>query len=207
MPENPNAALTGAPLIGQFQGPQHNAPRKPAPNLQRNPEAKKEVEEDLPAENDTVDKAKSYLEQLRDFGLPVEKARMIRDNMLFNHYHEEDYLLGNKLPITIRTRDYADVQRAMRRLEAASLQYPIAVSDMIAQCNMAASLRRYGTTVFEIKTVRDGATVEEVENAFEKRLNFILGLSTTLVDKLMVQVQKFDMMISAVFADGAPEDF
>jgi len=203
---------TEAPLIGDFQGPQGNKPRQSREienleDLQRNvlekdTESKPELPKKAPK-----DPVQAYKEQLKENGLTIEKARIIRDNMLFNHFHEETYMLGNKLPVVLRTRVYGDAQRAMRRLEVEAPSYAMAINDLVAHCNMAASLSKYGDTTFKLYTPKDKASDEDIEKSFEERSKFLVQLPTTLLDRIMQYAEKFDLMIAAVFADGAPEDF
>ena len=202
---------TGAPLIGEFSGPRGNKPRtsqrvddevKALEDLQRNV-----AEEDPPVKENEKTPEETYKEQLKKNNLTLEKARLIRDNMLFEHFHEETYLLGNKLPVVLRTRDYGDAQRAMRKLESESPAYAMSINDLIAHCNMAASLSKYGKTSFQLFTPADKATDEQREDSFEERSRFLVALPTTLVDSLMRYAEQFDAMIAAVFATGAPEDF
>lgn len=220
MVENSKNPTKQAPLVGHFKGPQNNEPRRNPESLQRNVESQKENvsakkdEEDIDAggfeglrDEAPEPKPKTYIEGLEDVGLTVEKARVIRDAMILNHFYEEDYLISNKLHITFRTRFYGDAIRLRNRIEAAALQYPVAVTDMIAHCSLAASLRRYGKDVFDIKTKRTGATETEVEDAFEERLNYIQEIPAPILNKLVTKLQEFDNMVAAVFNDGAPEDF
>lgn len=192
---------TDAPLIGDFKGPKGNKPRRPKlpEDLQRNDESTDE--------GVVKSTAQTYAEHLGEVGLSLNKARLIRDNMLFHHYHEETYLLGNKLPVVLRTRDYGDAQRAMRRLEDESPQYAMAINDLVAHCNMAASLSKYGDTSFDLYVPADKPTQDQKETSFEERSNFLRDLPTTIVDNLMRFAGEFDAMIAAVFSEGAPEDF
>lgn len=199
---------TEAPLIGDFKGPQGNRPRAPKPpeDLQRN--ADEEQLESLEEQGiEETPPAKTYEEQLEAAGLTIEKARVIRDNVLFKHYHEETYLIANKLPVILRTRVYEDAQRAMQRLESEAPQYPISINDLIAHCNMAASLRQYGDRKFTMYTADDKATEEQKDEAFEERSRFLAALPTNALDALMQYAAEFDEMVAAVFAKGAPEDF
>jgi len=203
---------TGAPLIGQFSGPKGNKPRKASDDsedLQRNADAPNFPisEMDEGEEEEVRSPEEKYLARLKKVGLSIEKARIIRDNMLFNHFHEETYLIGNKLPVVLRTRDYGDAQRAMRRLEAEAPQYAMSINDLVAHCNMAASLSKYGDKSFKLYTPDDDASEEEREESFDARSRYLQRLPTTVVDSLMSFAAEFDEMIAAVFATGAPEDF
>jgi len=206
---------TSAPLIGEFSGPRGNKPRAPQPTKEQTEKRVKDwedlqrnvTEEDPPKEEKKKNPEEEYKEQLKENGLDLEKARLIRDNMLFNHFHEETYMLGNKLPVVLRTREYGDAQRAMRRLESEAPNYAMSINDLVAHCNMAASLSKYGDKQFTLYTPEDGASEEQKEESFEIRSKFLRDLPTTIVDRLMRYAEQFDAMIAAVFATGAPEDF
>ena len=72
---------------------------------------------------------------------------------------------------------------------------------------MAASLKSYGFKEFEYPKKSDGATDLQIDDAFHARLDFIGELPVAAFDKLQQLVHDFDTKISAVFAEGAPEDF
>jgi hypothetical protein len=164
-------------------------------------------QEEVSEEPKEKKKELTYEERLKAAGLTIEKARVIRDNMLFHHYHEETYKVANKLPVVLRTRDYGDAQRAMKRLEAEAPQYAVSISDLVAHCNMAASLSKYGDKSFKLYTPADDASDDEIETAFEERARFLTKVPTQIMDALLRLAGEFDEMIAAVFSTGAPEDF
>lgn len=209
-----------APLVGQFSGPPGNIPRTPAnlprkPPVEDPPVAQEEAttgDEDKPAEEDYArprtpqEKAVDYAKGLKAVGLSSEEARAILETVLVNETYAETRKMG-PIEVVIRTRNYKDANRTLRFLELEKPTYALGINDLIARYNMAASLVSYGKNKFEHPTKKDGASDEDIENAFHVRLAFVFELPVVAVDKLQQLVYDFDQKIGAVFADGAPEDF
>jgi hypothetical protein len=209
MTENRPPLIPGA----GFSGPNQNAPRTPAATLQgKEPvspvdDPKPELET-MPAKPKTkAEKEADYLKGLEDVGLDRVAARTIQEAVLVNRYYEEEFSLGGKFTVVLRTRDYADVQRTMRYLEVEVPTYNMAINDLLSRYNLAASLARYGDRVFKFPKKYDGATPDEIETAFTERYEYIMDLPTITVNKLMNLTRTFDLKIAAVFEEGAPEDF
>jgi len=198
------------PGIG-FSGPDQNAPREatlPSKESVSPVEDPKSELETTPAKlKSKEEKEKDYLAGLDAVGLDRVAARTIQEAVLVTRHYEEEFSLGGKATVVLRTRGYADVQRAMRYLEVEAPTYNMAINDLIARYNMAASLVRYCDQVFKFPQKREGASTEEIETAFTERYDFIMDLPTIAVDKLMKLTHKFDTKVAAVFEEGAPEDF
>lgn len=212
---------TKAPLVGQFSGPPGNGPRvaaelprKPVPQPAKEeltpPEvavAKEEKkDESRPRPRTPQEKAKAYQEGLAAVGISGEEARGILEKVLVNGFYEESKKMG-PIEVVIRTRNYKDVTRTLRFLELEKPTYAIGINDVVARYNMAASLSKYGDTVFVHPSKRNKATEDDIENAFHERLAFVMELPTAAADRLQQLVYDFDQKIGAAFAEGAPEDF
>jgi hypothetical protein len=207
-----------APLIGaDFSGPQDNAPRIPSLQSKDPQPAKEPVTtgvEEIPDEIPPVkskpltaaEKAEEYKQNLKELDIPIEKARVVLDNVIFNKAHVEDIVVGGKLRIGLRTRVYQDLRRIMHVLEAEAPSYPVHTQDLVARYNVAASLAYYGETKFDFPDFASEKE-EEVMKAFDARMNFLLSLPSPIVNRLINETVKFDRMVEAIFAEGAPEDF
>ena len=212
-----------APLIGsEFSGPKDNAPREQS--LQRKvapktseaappaAEESSDEEERKPASSKdkpltAAEKAVAYQEGLEEMEIPLDKARMILDAVIFEGvYTETLYIGGKRLPVDLRTRVYQDMQRLMHALEEEATSFPVHTNDIVAHYNVAASLARYGETHFAFPDV-GSASDDEVAKAFKIRLKFLTSLPVTVINRLINHVVVFDRMIETVFAEGAPEDF
>lgn len=185
-----------APLIGTFKSVPENKERLP----------RKEEVESLPSKSEeiipetlnvTKSRSLSFEEGLKRVDLEKSEARLIMDTLLANGYYEESIKLG-KITVKIRTRSYQDTLRAQRMLEVEQPQYPLSVNELLARYNVAASIVAYGSTVF---------VKEDPEDAFQERMDFLMKLPGVVFQRLHEMVFKFDQKISAVFAEGAPEDF
>lgn len=195
------------PLVGDFSGPKNNAPR--GETLQRKEEeVEKKNEDDNDEETPPAKETKQerYLRELKERGISVEEARTILDNIFNVGAHTETIKIGQRVNVTLRTRMYADIQRAERYLETERLSYAMSIDDLMSRCNLAASLQEYGEKKFEFPSPTAENT-KEVETQFQNRFNFILALPTFVVNRLMGALSEFDAKVMTVLADGAPEDF
>ncbi len=209
MPNNPTQ---GAPLIGQFKGPQQNAARgapKPAPE-------KSEEDKKLAETMEVIDKeildpmlkegtpegvAETYEGGLASVGLTLADARRIMEEILVKNCYQETVYIQS-LPVTFRTRSYHDTVRLHRFMTAENPAYQASIQDIIARHNLAASLTKYGDKEFEFPEEEKAA-----ETAFDVRMLFIETRNALVVGRLMKLVYDFDSKMAKIFADGAPQDF
>lgn len=218
-------------LIGEFESVPNNKPRKieaqmtparPAPTAPpaKSPDAGTGKEEAAQALVDLAEalrpltpeeKAKRYLEGLAAVELSQGEARAILDAVLFNDYYEETLEVARGVMATLRTRTYTDTQRMLRMVEAEAPQIPTHYNDILARCNVAASLVEYNKKRFSMPIRTEDMTRDAFrkleEEAFQDRLEYVMNLPTPVMAKLMNMVAKFDNKIFAVFEEGAPEDF
>lgn len=221
------------PMIGEFSGPPNNQRR--TPDLQRNAPpvedapratadapnpasagdtdaASRALEEQEHSDEppSPEEKADTYLKGLEAVGVSQDEARQIMSDVLFGSGYQCTYNISREVQVVFRTRNYEDTQRTMRLIENEAPQMPMHVTDLLSRFNAAASLERFGETVFEFPT-RDSSKMREsekaIEDAFYKRLDFVMQLATPVVHRLMTHLATFDSVLFAVFAEGAPEDF
>jgi len=207
---------TTAPLIGShFSGPVDNGPRKPLQGKAENEEVRaseKSVEEKIkdavatPEVLTAAEKAQIYREGLEKAGIPLEKARAILDAVIFQNCYTEDLVILGRLKVGIRTRVYEDLQRIMQALESEAPAFSVHTDDLVARYNVAASLAYYQDTRFVFPDPST-ASFQELTDAFDKRMKFLMSLSTPVISSLINAVNKFDQVMAAVFSEGAPEDF
>lgn len=202
---------TGMPEIGDenFSGPPNNTLRsKPSP------EDEKKIEQSLEDMNpiDTAEKklkektpedtAKAYEEGLNKVGVTLLEARGIIENLVVHGYHEESTRIG-PLTFTYRTRGHYDTLRTYREVETSGIAVPEALQEFVNRHNTAASLVSWGDKKF-VHPEKE----EEREDAFKERFDFLSTKIAGLVAVKMMQiVHDFDIKMTAVMADGAPEDF
>jgi len=210
----PGATKDGMPVIGDnkmFSGPRDNAPRTPIlPGKQ-----KEKIEESLdiisemagikPEEEKKLSPEEKYEQNLREFDLTLSGARAIMEKMVTKGFYSEEFKIG---PITcvLRTRVYEDLIRTQRLLESERLEYSSSVQEVLNRYNTAASLVRYGETIFDHPDPQV-ATDTEIETAFEKRLLYLRRLPGLISVRVMQFSYEFDQKMLAVFGDGAPQDF
>jgi len=201
------------PLLGDFSGPSQNGPRDDLnlPNIEKEVAkelTKKETKKEDMQQEPVYDPAKEYAKGLKEVGLTFPQAREIMAEILANDVYKEVHYIGpkdHKIECVIRSRSYADIQRAYRYLEAEKPTYPSAMNDFLATYNVAASLEKYGDKTFRFPnpiTDPDGA-----DEAFQERLNFLKVKNSFLLSKITTLVSELDNKLLAIFAEGAPEDF
>jgi len=202
------------PLIGDFSGPEQNGPREDL-NL---PSAEKEQETQSASEEkekeatssapEKPDPQTEYTQRLEEAGLTIPQAREIMAEILANDVYKETHYIGpqgDRTECVIRSRAYADIQRAYRYLEAEKPTYPAAMNDFLATYNVAASIEKYGDKTF--KFPNPITEPDEADEAFQERLNFLKLKNSFLLSKLTELVSAMDNKLLAVFSEGAPEDF
>lgn len=165
--------------------------------------------EEEQSEETKPDKIKTYLDNLAQLNITQEHAKLIIDDVLFKGYYSEDCKVLNRIPVTFKTRSYADMIRTHRLLEAEAARIAMHVNDQLLRYNLAASLVRYGDTVFPVLPAAvDGRADTDVQNVeYQKKLDFIQQLPLQAAIALIQLLHTFDQKTFAVFEEGAPEDF
>jgi hypothetical protein len=208
----PNDPTQGAPLIGQFKGPQQNAARGAAKPVPEQSEDDKKLAETMEViDKEIIDPAlkegtaegiaETYEGGLASVGLTLADARRIMEEILVDNCYQETVYIAS-LPVTLRTRSYHDTVRLHRFMTAENPAYQASIQDVIARHNLAASLTKYGDKEFDFPDDEKLA-----ETAFDKRMQFIETRNALVVGRLMKLVYDFDNKMTKVFADGAPQDF
>ena len=206
-----------APLLGgDFSGPENNAPRKEEfalPSVENELTKKKDTQEEGVGDEAKEDMEgpspqEEYHKGLKEAGIALSEAREIMAEILVNDVYRETHHVGPKgheVTCVLRSRTYADIQRAYRYLEAEKPTYPAAMNDFMATYNVAASLEQFAGKTFSFPdSVKDP---DKADEAFQERLNFLKGKNSFLLSKITDLVAKMDGKLMAVFAEGAPEDF
>lgn len=200
-----------SPLPGDFLTTPGNTSRGEAglpskeQKIKKEEDPKKEsnVEEDtvfkLPTSEEEQD---SYLKGLKIANLTKAQAVAIMDSVIRGNVYTETIKVCNRIDVVLGTRSYRDLQRASQLIDNADVNLPMHINDLIARYNLAASLRSYGSRVFNFPP-----NAEEAAEAFQIRLDFIYTLPEVVVNQLIQHLHTFDFKVNAVFAKGAPEDF
>lgn len=208
MPQSENKSV---PLVGDFLGTKDNGPRLPRKDSAEKDDdsiSKKMLDEvdaaiDRKAARAPEELVKAYEEGLAEVGIDRDEASKIMEKILIEQVYIREYNIG-PVAVELRTRDYSDTLRISRLLETEAPTYNMSVQDFVARCNLAASLHRYKDKVFEHPDPKDQTRCNEV---FHEKLDFVIALPHIVVGKLMNLSYKFDTLVAAVFADGAPQDF
>lgn len=148
----------------------------------------------------------SWEESVAAAGLTPEQAYPILDDMLGQGYYEvSPTLYRGRLPVTLRTRDAYVRTRLAEALDLVRTNDPYVHSQLHAKYSLAGSLVRFGKTELPVAPV--GASREDQERCFSKRLEFVDSLADPILNTLYNLLSRFDARIYAVLNDGAPSGF
>ena len=136
-----------------------------------------------------------YLDSLKEFDLNREEAAKIVDSIITKMFWEEDVRVTKKLTISLRTRTSKVLKNLNDGLSKMNPQYDNTFYGVVAQYNLASSLTRYGSHIFD------------PEKDFEKSLDFVERVPGPLFTLLTQKLVKFDKKIEAVMKDGYTENF
>ena len=112
----------------------------------------------------------------------------ILDQILNNGYAIDTFKLRN-IDIAIRTRFTWEEKAIYKHLEDLDIKTVLHYQREFAFITMAASLVKFGNTVF--KPINDG-TKEELEASIAERYKFVISLNSILTDIIQAKLAKFD---------------
>jgi hypothetical protein len=192
------------PMIPELVGPPNNGERISTPAKAIEQEKKKsEVRSDEKGSTESASSKQLYLDGLKEANVSREEAIGIIDAVLTKGVYEETSKIFNRIEITLATRSYDDLLRTARLIDNLSPQTTLYIQDLLVKYNLAASLKKYGSTVFTPLNVGDTDLMDKLQ----ERLDFIAALPEVAVKLLHQKLYTFESRVRAVFAEGAPEDF
>lgn len=148
-----------------------------------------------------AEKSKSYEEILAERDVPLSKAHSIVDSMLERGYYEEVLPVTRTSTVTFRTRAHADYIRYVRALESYNPKYVEEQQEIQVRYFLAASLVAFKGHAFKMDAKAD------IEEQFDKKLEWIAKQSETLIRLLATKLSKFDQQIQIVMSEGVVENF
>jgi len=161
-------------------------------------EKAKETEEALKPKVD-------YEALLKREGISMEDAAKIVDDVLFQGHYMETVQISKRISVDFRTRQAKDTARTMVYLEIAKPLYENHFSEVISKHSLAAALERVGEDKFSFPG--HSATRDAIEDAFQKRLEYVNNLPDPVLRLLFVKLSKFDEKVRVVLQEGAIENF
>jgi hypothetical protein len=164
-----------------------------------------DMQKDVDEKKEATIRAKGYEEVLEEAEIPISKARAIVDDLLTKGYYEEDIQITKSSYVTLRTRTHADYRRYLRAIEAVNPKYIDEQQEIQIRYFLAASIVAFKGHTFA--HAKPNASENAVEDAFDKRLEWITTQPDTLVNLIAVKLSKFDRMVKVVMSEGVIENF
>ena len=165
-----------------------------------------EMQRDVTETKESVEKAKTYEEILKENDISLSKATAIVDDLLTKGYYEEDIPVTSNSYVTLRTRAHSDYRRYLRALEVNSPRYADEQNEIQMRYFIAASLVNFKGQSFEHPEQKIG-NESAVEAAFAARLQWIERQPERLITLIALKLHKFDRMIQVVISEGVIENF
>lgn len=181
------------------------APAKLTPSGTVADAVQKGLDADVGETGAVADRALTYEEVLKAVGLSREQAYAILDEMLLGDFYQEIIELSPKVSVTLRTRIYQDTVRYHQNLEVYQPRYESQRDEARSRYNLAASLVAFRGETFEHPPAGSPGTA--IEEAFQKRMDYVCALPELVVDRLCTELHKFDKRVFAALNEGAVEFF
>jgi|GEM_PF-4215280 len=144
---------------------------------------------------------------LKTAGITEDQAGIILDSMLDKGYWERDYRLFNgRVVLRLRTRDAANINRIMAMIDRIRVPTQVMIDEHIAQLNLAGSIVTLRDATLPHPNVNT-ATVDAIEDAFDKRREFVSRIPGPLMPSVRAALIHFDSVVGAALANGAAEGF
>lgn len=151
--------------------------------------------------------AERWQKLLASAGITEQDAYAILDAVIQKGYWEKEYRLWNgRVKCVFRTRDAHHLMRVRQSLEDLSDRSEFSVSQTIFRVNTAGSLSSYQNVVLPAVDIAK-ASVEEIENAYVQRYNFIGKLPAPIFEQMYVALAHFDAVVTAATSEGAAQGF
>lgn len=151
--------------------------------------------------------AERWQKNIADAGLSEAQAFVILDEVIAKGHWEKEYnLFRGRLNVTFRTRDGQHRRRVQRALqEQVAPVSTLTFTEIVTRYNLACSLSVFKKN--RMPFAADNATVDQVEEAFLQRYDFVGKISGPVFDQLVEALIDFDKVVTAAFSEGAASGF
>lgn len=189
--------------IGDFSRPVVDTPKSPTKEALEN--AERRLAEDVDKDEAALKPMASYEDRLKNAGLTRDEAADIIDAVLLKGFYAEDVKITSKVKARFRTRTSRDTKRAQEIIEAQRLTYDVHYTELLSRILLAASLERFGED--SLPHPPRSAKQEDVEKAFQTRIEYVNTMPDPALRILMSRLAKFDRKISTALEEGSIENF
>lgn len=201
-------------LIGSYTPPEKEVPgakeeeqeARPSPAKSMAQGIQEDLSNDVKANEDTVEKSKSYEEILEGADISLDEAKAIVDDMLTLGYYTERVPVTKSISVGFRTRVHADYLRLHNALEALNPKFEEEQNEIMLRYCLAGSLARFKDVEFDFPD-REKASHESLTKAFDVRLDWIEKQPERLIALLATKLNTFDSKIALVMSEGVIENF
>jgi hypothetical protein len=152
-----------------------------------------------------VEPLKNYEDKLKEAGLSRDEAARIVDAVLVRGFYEEDAQITKTIKARFRTRSARDTRRAQEHIEIVRPTFDSSYQDLLSRQLLAASLVQFGNEKLPHPEKR--ASQEDVEKAFQDRLQYVDALPDLTFRLLLMRLIKFDRKMSVLLEEGVIANF
>lgn len=175
----------------------------PAAPAAASPEGKPEETGPKPEELSPTERWRKALEAAK---ITEAQALQILKAVIHKGFYEKEYSLWNGLvKVVFRTRDAHHVIRLQRALEALEDRSQFSISQTVYRANVSGSLASYQGSALPTTGASDSA--DAVEQAYQRRYEFVGKLPGPVFEQLTVALAHFDAIVAAAFSEGAAQGF
>lgn len=189
--------------IGDFSKPLTDSPKSPTKESLDTIE--KKISTDIDKDEAALRPMSSFEDKLKKEGLTREEAADIIDAVLLKGHYAEDVKITSRVKARFRTRTSRDTKRAQEMIEVQRLTYDVHYNEILSRLLLAASLERFGDDV--LPHPPRSAKQEELEKAFQARLEYVNTMADPALRILMSKLAKFDRRVAASLEEGSIENF
>jgi hypothetical protein len=211
-PDETAASLEKLKELASQVDPAEKMDKVISPPVQDEPEQEVEAKEEIPfesdkstAEDDEQPVVLSYEQKIEEFGLTIESAMAIVDQVTMEGYYSEKVKVGRKVFVEFMTRPTRFNTFLTDVIDKADPKKVAKLNQIMSEYQLAASLTVYGDTEFPL--LRDGLSSKEWDETIDFRLKFIRSLPTHLFAALCDKLSLFDLKVTTVFSKGYDEYF
>lgn len=155
-----------------------------------------------------VSPVKDYRKYLEEIGVDVEEASRIVDDIMTKGFYEEAYSVTKLSQVYFRTRTHSDTLRLQAAMQMQRPVYQDNIDELMIRYNMAASLSRFKTQIFQFPNYNSSqTTTDHVEKMFDERLRYIERMPSPLFARSSYLLAQFDRKIAAIMREGVAENF
>lgn len=168
-------------------------------------QAKRAQQQEAQNSGPLEDKALSYEERIKLFGMNVNEALTIIDALTVDGDYAEETKLSKSVSVSLTTRSTRFNSYLADRIDIADPKKVGKLNQLMAEYQVAASLNRYNKV--EMPPLETTKSQQDWEAALQQRLEFVRCLPSPVFLLLANKLAKFDAKMLVVFSEGYEQNF